>query len=314
MFGLGILDFILSLSFIFFLLSIIASWIFELISILFNKKSNQLKSILSDMIGGKNIAGEDKKTDLLEKLYEHPVIREYTKKGKNPECIPENKFGLVVLDILKNLNNKDPDKKFDIREIKKAVNNIKNEDVRQKLLLFIQAAETADDQLNVKLAAVQKHFDDWFNDMMRRAKALYKRYASIIMFFIGLGIAGVLNIDSIQITTSLWNNSTLRETVIQSATQYMKDSISDETDENEKHFDIYTALNRLNLFPVGWNTYILPDNDSDAFLWNMVVSILFKIVGIIISALAISQGGPFWYEILIKITKVREFIKPKDLG
>ena len=79
MFGLDVLDFILSLCFIFFISSLLASWVYEVIANFLKKRAKNLRKVLYDMIGG----GDDnkKEVDLLKKLYEHPLIMEHKRKG-----------------------------------------------------------------------------------------------------------------------------------------------------------------------------------------------------------------------------------------
>lgn len=308
MFGLGILDFILSLCFIFFLSSLLASWVYELISILLKKRAATLRKVLYRMIGGGN--DNEKGVDLLKALYTHPLIQERLKKGKDPVYIPDKEFGFVLLDMIKK-NGEDPEApgmKIDIDLLKKGVSRIKNQSVRNKLFLFIDAANAIDGDINEKLASIQKHFEEWFNNMMKCASALYKRFASIIMFLIGIGIAGILNIDSLQLINSLWYDSKLSETVSNAATSYIEDSLADENKKKKGDMDIFKELDALKLFPVGWNTYRFPEEKD---LPGKIMSIVFKITGILISALAISQGGPFWFDLLVKATGLRKIIKQK---
>ena len=310
MLGLNILNVIISLCFIFFLSSLLASWVYEVIANLLKKRASNLRKVLYDMIGGGD--DKEKEVDLLKKLYEHSLIKEHTRKGNDPEYIPDKRFGFVILDILKKegeeaekKSRKKTEKEIDIELIRTGVERIKNPLVRKKLLLFIDTARAVDGDLNKKIASVQKHIEDWFDNMMKRATDLYKRYLNVALFIIGLGIAGMLNIDSIQLVNSLWYDSELREAVSNAATEYVKESIESKTQKAEEVMDVYKELDAL---MIGWDTYTLPiDQGTPAVL----MSIFFKVLGIIISALAISQGSPFWYDLLMKMTRIRKVVKPK---
>lgn len=320
MFGLNILNFILSLCFIFFLSSLIASWIYELLSIAFKIRAWNLKKILKKMIwGGKDKENKEKgKYDLLHELYDHVIIKENSKKWTSLDKIPDKKFGFIILDILKELpkknsgngnskkSNDTKEKKIDIAAIKKIVNeNVKNEDVRKKLLLFIDAAQRINGNIDEQLAALQNRLEDWFDNMMKWASEVYKRYASIFMFVIGVGLAGILNIDAIQLVHSLWNDSKLTETISTTAMTYINESLDKKTDKEKQDMDINKELDALKLLPIGWNTYTLPEE-------NQAWSIFLKIIGILISALAISQGGPYWHDILVKMIGFKKEIKQKS--
>ncbi len=70
------------------------------------------------------------------------------------------------------------------------------------------------------LATARKNVETWFNDSMDRLSGWYKRRAQFIAFTIGIVLALLLNVDSINIATSLWREPTLRQAIVANATAY----------------------------------------------------------------------------------------------
>jgi len=75
--------------------------------------------------------------------------------------------------------------------------------------------------------------EQWFDDTMERATGWYKRYTRVILFFVGLLIAYVFNVDTIAIHRVLSKDKTAREQLVQMAISN-KDKYAKETDRINK--------------------------------------------------------------------------------
>ena len=113
---------------------------------------------------------------------------------------------------------------------------------------------------NVMKARVQ--FEKWFNDAMERLSGSYKRKAQLTSFLVGFFLALILNVDSINLATSLWREPTLRQAIIAQATDYTKSnqlatpsSTPNGTTPNPLMTipDLQKQLQALN-FPFGWTS------------------------------------------------------------
>ena len=143
---------------------------------------------------------------------------------------------------------------------------------------------------------------------MDRASGWYKRRTQLILIWMGLGIAVVFNADTLAIFDRLQSDPETAEKIAQMAESYVETHENDSTlvktnmdyqeaaDEikkiNESHLNYMKS--RLGM---GWETMDI--SNFSGYDW------LVKALGWIITALAISKGAPFWFDILRQIVSVR---------
>jgi hypothetical protein len=194
-----------------------------------------------------------------------------------------------------------------------------------------------------KLAAMRLNSETWFNESMDRLGGWYKRKATILAFFIGLVLAMLLNVDSVDLTMHLWKEPAVREALAANATEFSNANsivpkVTIEGNQVGSAVDYFNAqFQDLNL-PLGWMyesvdlapgqaCRLLPFGQNvvwgfsvsgqnkclkvsnapiDIMGWNL------KAMGILISAFAAAQGAPFWFDILKKIVNIRGSGKNPD--
>ncbi len=96
----------------------------------------------------------------------------------------------------------------------------KNPKLRETLIALLQHAQVSFLAGDQAVAKVHAEIETWFNDVMDRLSGAYKRKAQLASFLIGLVLALLLNVDSINVATSLWREPTLRQAIIAQATNY----------------------------------------------------------------------------------------------
>jgi hypothetical protein len=182
--------------------------------------------------------------------------------------------------------------------------------------------------------AIQSWVDARFTDMSN----LYKQYMYILSLFVGLVLAVVLNVDSLHMGQTLWNEPTLREAVLESANQISESELRPSTlDDNydEQVANIQSSIELLlnaNL-PIGWvNNPLEPTGDASAqglealsvqaydprsdmrnianILAGDMSFIAIKLVGWLLTAFALSLGTDFWFNLLRHVTGRNE--PPKE--
>jgi hypothetical protein len=187
-----------------------------------------------------------------------------------------------------------------------------------------------------QLAAARRNIEQWFDDTMDRASGWYKRHTQLWLGIAGLLLALALNVDTINISTALWRDPTLRQNVVEQAQKYQLRASSDGTPFTTPE-QVAQAIRALNselsqdlLLPVGWhqevlvlpaeeNCVLLPQRQGD--VWGIPnpkgcilirdaavgqnAGLLVKILGLILTALAVSQGAPFWFDLISKLSNVR---------
>jgi len=187
-----------------------------------------------------------------------------------------------------------------------------------------------------RLAAGRRNVEQWFDDTMDRAGGWYKRSTQLRLGIVGLVLAILLNVDVISLTTALWRDPTLRQSVLEQAQKYQLTSGSDQATISSPE-EAAQAIRNLNAelsqdwqLPIGWHSEVyqlktgqscvlLPQRVGD--VWgipsksgcilvkdaspNQNIGLFGKLLGLILMAMAVSQGAPFWFDLLSKISNQR---------
>ncbi len=198
-----------------------------------------------------------------------------------------------------------------------STNNFPVEDLKKSDIYLLTNLSTLarrlQDQVEdkeVKLVEFQKGLAEWFDQSMVRASGAYKRNSKGISFCIGLIVAILGNIDTINMVDRLYKNQSLSGTVNQLANQVVENNSQSITTLNaantleEKNNAIQPIKDNINVvidqiaaFPIGWT---LPrDTNISAPAW------ISRLAGWFVSAIAFSMGAPFWFELLNKFINVR---------
>jgi hypothetical protein len=182
-------------------------------------------------------------------------------------------------------------------DLQTAIVGVKNNNIRDVLSTCLAEAQGDITKLRNGVAA-------WFDDSMDRLSGAYKRYFQIISIAIGLIIAAAFNADTLHVANALWKDPTFSGEIAQSAGQIVKtDSGVQETaacpkpkaDELSKRTHTLCLLNtELRPPPIGWTQ--CPKNCTE---W------LLKILGLLATAIALSRGAPFWFDLLKQFVNLR---------
>jgi hypothetical protein len=265
-FGLQILDIALGMIFVYLLLSLAVTAGTEVISGVFHLRAKTLIEGVEKLLHDPAIAKQ---------FFAHPLVRSLEIRGRKPSYIPAETFRLAIGNILAGEGTVKS-----IDEAQTAVHNLpEDSELRKVLLILIDEAEN-------DFRMLQENVETLFNNSMNRVSGWYKSKAQTITFFVALVIACVSNADTIQITRSLANDPALRDALVAQAQEYAKQDVPptagvDETIRGMKDLGV----------PLGWKGP--PDN------W------LEKIVGLLLSTLAMTFGAPFWFDLLKKVVNIR---------
>ncbi len=77
-----------------------------------------------------------------------------------------------------------------------------------------RAVELAIDYAHGDIEAVKANLGTWFDSAMDRVSGWYKRRTQLLLFFVGLFDAVVLNVDTLTTATHLMNDDTLRDSLV----------------------------------------------------------------------------------------------------
>ncbi len=208
-------------------------------------------------------------------------------------------------------------------EVKNVIGKLP-QSVRASLAALAQRAQIKANSVEEELNQFKTEIEVWFDRSMDRASGVYKRNAKGVAFLIGCVIAYVANADTLHIIGRLSKDTPLRNAITQSAGQAVSDpknclnfnSQEQSTGQSSSKLDcirnqVNETLNPLTL-PIGRSPDNLQQQEKEGEGWNIKTngwklsfSPLRRLIGWMISGLAISMGAPFWFELLGKIMNVR---------
>jgi hypothetical protein len=165
---------------------------------------------------------------------------------------------------------------------------------------------TALDSAEGDLQKAQANIEAWYDASMERVSGWYKRSTQVFLFFIGLGVAITLNINTITIANYLYRDSAARAALVARA-----EAAVAEQNYPRTYPAIQTELQSLKL-PIGWESGLPPLRNSDGTPRPNTVDWIGLIGGLLMTALAATLGAPFWFDILNKVMVIRSTVKPHE--
>jgi hypothetical protein len=215
----------------------------------------------------------------------------------------------VALAILGSLDKSKPVPGF--ADLSKAIEGLGDSKIRDALYAALSTAQNDVTKLRDNIAS-------WFDDSMDRLSGAYKRHLKWISLLVGLLVALLVNADTLAVTTALWKDPKLRDQMVDVATKIPPETpkAGDKPDYEavRKAFDDLQA--KLQPLPIGWRFAEAP-NQASLGWWDWIKSFvpnnvpatwwerLLKVIGLIITAAALSLGAPFWFDLLQKAVNLR---------
>lgn len=149
---------------------------------------------------------------------------------------------------------------------------------------------------------------NWFNEMMDRATGWYTKQTRGLLFCIGLLIAVSLNVDTLYIAHQLSIDEDLRQKGFLFAEVMLKDSpATQQTDYKNTNDTLVGVKSEKNVETQNKDTKqkveSLPKYNTN-----------YKYLGWIMTAMAISLGAPFWFDLLGKIMNIAQAGKTFSTG
>lgn len=183
------------------------------------------------------------------------------------------------------------------------------EPLQDSLKALTEKMQTRKASLEEEIQDLQTQLESWFDQSMARASGVYRRNARGIAILIGFLIAIATNADTFFMVDSLSQNTLLRETI----SDYAQTEVARTQDLDEVKRNVRNQLDDVSL-PIGWNEAIrrqqIPPGESvqiPGLNQNIVnpLPYLKRLLGWLISGIAISMGASFWYDLLRKVIDVK---------
>lgn len=190
--------------------------------------------------------------------------------------------------------------------------------VKESLTSLAKKIDDTSNQAEDELRQLEKEIEQWFDRSMQRASGVYKRNAKGVAILIGFIIAVGANADTLYMVNNLSSNSVLRSTISLSAERLVDQSfpttMSNPSPDNfaEVKNQVRDALEDVSL-PIGWNKYNLAGQaKQELTIGSIKLPFIHRVVGWLISGIAISMGSSFWFDLLSKVIDVKNIGSKKS--
>jgi hypothetical protein len=274
------LDVAIALVLMYLLISIMVTVVNEMLATAMKLRASTLRSALENIIDNPSLRQD---------FYNHGLIAgtEDALKGQHVSYLSGQTFALAILGSL------DPTKPIPgFADAKSAIETMPDTNIRDALLAQLTLADNDLQKLRDGIAG-------WFDSAMDRVGGAYKRNMKWISLAVGLAITLILGADTIQVGRAIWVDSTLRAQIVQAAAG-VQASYDPKAVSNKPLFDkLKGDDDNIRALPIGWQ------NLPDQLTWSSGVTWLVKFIGLILTALAVSLGAPFWFDLLSKFMNVR---------
>ena len=210
-------------------------------------------------------------------------------------------------------------KNLTLYNFKAATQVLKPSDVIEMFRLAIRSAELRAGQItqeneNIVYQNLVSHLENWYKEFTERLTLWYKKETHKRLFLVGIVLAALINVDSIQLFKFYNEHPDSRTAVIsfyeQKKGEYNARAIqlqhggSDSTNglpidslikigqDFEKNID---SLRKASALPVGFDHNVFRTRPNASDLW-------WKLLGLLMSGFAATFGAPFWFDLLRRMT------------
>lgn len=291
---LELLEIVIGIIFMMLLLSLLATTIMELLNSLLSLRGKNLEYALRHML-----SSIDPERQTFQAFRENALYKQLCQRSggvgsrwrRPPSYLQADTFQSILMQLL--LNGEGADKLLE------RIDQLPDGDLQKVLRQLLTDANYELDQFKLQVQS-------WFDNVMERAGGWYKRHTQQILMGVGLTIAILFNADAVAIYQRLGVNEEARQQLVGLATTYVNandslPSLSTVTLDQQVSLlntlvkeEITAASTPLGL---GW--------DFAAAAQYTPLEWFFKALGWLVTALAISLGAPFWFDLLKKIVNIR---------
>ncbi len=280
------LDVAVGLIVVYYLLGSVVSLVTQWINESLESRGKALEQYLIKIVGNKKIE------DLI-KLPQMQALRPIRYKRffsvfasvtepKKIEKIPVS----TLVDAFFDLAGLTSKKEMDLLQLAELIDKLPDSDGKKAFINWINQGVTNIVDLRTRTTA-------YFNGMMEQAAETFRARARSFVIILSLGITVLFGTDTIQLAKALWMSAELRAIAAAQA-----DAVVAREGANADLSDVIDDLGSLSIRIGWWQTQQFPESGA---VVDWVLFVLLKIVGLGLTAAAVSQGASFWYDLLKKI-------------
>lgn len=232
----AVLEVVLGLSFLFALLSSVASGATELIAAGLKLRARTLERGIINLLADRGDS---------EALYLHPLIQSLYLGDRRPSYIPRDKFALALLDIQVKPAIDAVGEQLSM--IPATIGALPSGQVRDTLDLLWRDAKA-------DIGAFRRNVEGWFDDAMERVSGWYRRLTQAMLLGLGLSLAIGLNVNAVTVAQRLWTDAPLRAAVVQRSQEAYELPPGQEQTVEEALRSVESGLKSVGALslPIGW--------------------------------------------------------------
>jgi hypothetical protein len=309
LFGSVILDVAIGLILVYLLLSLIATAAREGIESMMKSRAVLLERGIRALLDDSSGSG------FTTRLYEHPLISSLflgayeplarRRTGANlPAYIPTGLFVQALLDLALRPAVPAPyvatqtDVRLTTDTLRVSIERIDSPAVRRALHSAVDSAQGDIDRVRSSLA-------NWYDGTMDRVSGWYKHQTQWILLAIALAMAIIIDVDTLRIGQHLYKSPAQRAVAVAMAARVAADTTFRASRVDSAGAERALAhLDSLEL-PILWKG--VQPNAS-----GIVHHVADSALGWFVTALAVSLGAPFWFDLLNKFMVIRSTVKPRE--
>lgn len=305
LFNSAILDVVIGLVFVYLLLAILCTAANEWIATVSKSRAKMLKKGIAELLGNQPIDAKSGSDAFVAEFYRHPLMTSMMKDGNHPTYISARTFSTVVTDLM----SAEKAGAFSFADFEQGARSLPDGDVKKALLALMQRSQQTAE-------SAQTAIEGWFNDAMDRVSGWYKRRTQTWTIIVALAITLLANADTIHIARRLWADPVLRSAIVEEAkvrAQKPRPRISVEYQDEDDPTNPTVTVNEGNQVSgkeqellgqvLGWRGSLTDNSWRD---WGE------RLLGWLLTVLALSLGAPFWFDMLNKFMNIRSSGKSPD--
>lgn len=178
------------------------------------------------------------------------------------------------------------------------------------------------DKTETGMLALQERIEEWFNETMESMKGWYKQHMQFIALLVAAVISIGANADTLTIANTVSTNSALRQQIVEAADSLVQKAETEGAETTEELVNTLEESTAGLELPLGWSEEelirVFPNRVEDASDIiaesgiNNEIWWFRKIVGLLITTVALSLGSSFWFDLLNKLVNLRWTGKSPD--
>ena len=281
------LDVAVGLIVVYYLLGSVVSLVTQWINEALESRGKALEQYLIKIVGDKKI-GDLIKMPQLQAL--RPIryksflsIFGSATEPKMLEKIPVS----TLVDAFFDLSGLTAKKEMDLLQLAELIDKLPDSEGKKAFISWINQGVTS-------IADLRTRTTTYFTGMLEQAADTFRARARSFVIILSIAITVLFGTDTIQLAKALWASAELRALAAAQA-----DAVVAQEGANADLSSIIDDLGAYSIKIGWWQTEQVPQT-SNVMDWALFIFL--KVIGLSITAAAVSQGSSFWYDLLKKLS------------